>query len=518
MDRDTLLHILDTAYQDRIDVLDLSGLDLQDLPAEIGRFVHVRRLFLADNRLTTLPPEIAQLTSLELLDLRRNRIRHLPEQMASMAALVYLWLDGNGLTALPPVVMALTGLQRLILRHNLLTALPSGMGALTRLRELSIQDNRLISLPEEIGQLSALELLFLSGNALTALPVSLRDLAALQRLDLRDNQLQDLPVGMYRLTSLVQLDLRGNPLLTVPEALLANPEDVEAIRASSRERDATNRVPLREGRLVVVGAPGVGKSALIRRLREEPYVAAESPSGVLTIRVWSVPDTPASGGEPGQAVRLNVWELAGSEAAQGVYAHMITPGILILLVVDDRAGEAWRQVDRWLGLVSRFGVESPVIVACTRSDQTLLEPEWEVWQQRHAVIREVVPRVSARTGEGMAALRQAVLRAAATLASVRALLPEAWQMARQQIEADDALTWTRESLGETYGKAGIAEPRAREDLTEILCRLGLLLPGGQGSYCHPEWGSQVMSRLLNAPALARNGGLVESAVLPQLAA
>ncbi|MBF0153343.1 MAG: leucine-rich repeat domain-containing protein [Magnetococcales bacterium] len=517
MDRDTLLHILDEAYQEQVDLLDLSGLDLQELPAEIGRFVHIRRLFLADNRLTTLPPEIAQLTSLELLDLRRNRIRHLPAQMATLSSLSYVWLGGNDLTALPPVITALTSLQRLVLRHNRLTTLPPEVGALTRLRELSLQDNRLTFLPEEIGLLKALELLFLADNALTSLPVSLRELTALQRLDLSGNQLRDLPVGMHRLTSLVQLDLRKNPLSAIPEALQAKPEDVEAIRSLSRQRDATNRIPLREGRLVVLGPPGVGKSALIRRLREEPFASVEAPSGVLTIRVWHLPDTLTQSDKVGSSIRLNVWELAGSEAARGVYPWLLAPGTMILLVVEDRGGEAARQIDRWLALATRPGVEIPVIVACTRSDQTLMEPEWEFWQQRHPCIREVVPQISARTGEGMAALRQAVLRTALTLESVRALVPETWQRVRQSIEAEDTPAWTRESLYATYIEAGITESHAQEDLTEILCRLGLLLSGRRENYGSPEWGGRLLSRLLDAPAVVRQGGVLGASALLQLA-
>ncbi|MBF0135180.1 MAG: hypothetical protein H7833_02345 [Magnetococcus sp. DMHC-1] len=566
MDSENLLQILDEAFEEQTDILDLSGLDLKELPAEIGRFVHVRRLFLADNRLVTLPPEIASLTALELLDLRRNRLQQLPRQMAALHNLTYLWLGGNGLTELPPVVTALTGLQRLILRHNRLTTLPPEIGALTRLQELSLQDNRLTTLPEEIGQLAALELLFLGGNALTGMPVALRELTALQRLDLSNNQLQDLPVGIHRLTSLIQFDIRQNPLTEIPEALLAVPENVEQIRAWSRQRDATNRLPLREGRLLVAGPPGVGKSVLIRRLREEPPGVVEAPSGVMTVRVWNLPgsrarddksardqddksasrdqddksaprdqddksasrdqddksaprdqDDKSARDQGDSSIRMNVWELAGSEAARGVYPGMFLPGTMILLVVEDRSGDAGWQVARWLGMMTRPGVEIPVIVACTRADQTLLEPDREAWQQHNPALREIFPQISARTGEGLTRLRQAILRTAQTLESVRALVPEAWQKVRHRIEAEDVPLWTRESLHAVYAEAGISEPHARHNLTEILCRLGLLLPGGEGDHVNPAWGSRVLNRLLDAPSLVRNGGIMPASDLIHLA-
>ncbi|MBF0426456.1 MAG: leucine-rich repeat domain-containing protein [Magnetococcales bacterium] len=518
MERDSLLRILDTALEEASEVLDLSGLGLAELPPEIGQFGHVRRLFLADNHLTTLPPEIAQLTALELLDVRRNRLRDLPAALATLPNLAYLWLGGNDLVALPPVVTRIPGLQRLVLRHNRLTTLPPEIGELTQLRELSLQDNRLEHVPEEIGRLAALELLFLSGNVLTTLPVALRELTALQRLDLSGNQLRDLPVGLHRLTALVQLDLRKNPIAEdVPAALLAEPEDVEAMRVFSRQRDMGHRLPLREGRLVVVGSPGVGKSALIRRLREEPFAAAEAASGLLTMRVWSLPDTSTEGDKVGDPIRLNVWELAGSVAARGVYPWLLAPGTMMLLVVEERDGEAARQVGQWLNRLRRPGVEIPVVIACTRADQTLLEPATAGWLESYAGVCAVVARVSARTGEGMVALRQAILRVALTLESVRARVPEAWQKVREAIEADDTPVWSQEKLHALYAATGVAQEYAREDLTEILCRLGLLLPGPPGLYCTPEWGGRLLGRLLDAASVVRGGGLVAAAVLQQFA-
>ena len=54
--------------------LDLAGLDLKNLPPEIGQLTSLQSLELVENKLSALPPEIGQLTSLQLLSLGGNQL------------------------------------------------------------------------------------------------------------------------------------------------------------------------------------------------------------------------------------------------------------------------------------------------------------------------------------------------------------------------------------------------------------------------------------------------------------
>src|SRR3972149_3393614 len=55
--------------------LDLSGLGLTALPAELWQLTALERLDLSENQLTTLPPEIGRLTALMQLYLGDNLLR-----------------------------------------------------------------------------------------------------------------------------------------------------------------------------------------------------------------------------------------------------------------------------------------------------------------------------------------------------------------------------------------------------------------------------------------------------------
>lgn len=54
--------------------LDLAGLELEELPPEIGQLTGLQQLDLRGNQLSNLPPQIGQLTSLKLLFLGNNQL------------------------------------------------------------------------------------------------------------------------------------------------------------------------------------------------------------------------------------------------------------------------------------------------------------------------------------------------------------------------------------------------------------------------------------------------------------
>jgi Leucine-rich repeat (LRR) protein len=184
------------AYQKDSTRLNLRGLRITSLPAEIGNLVKLTELGLGDNQLTTLPESIGGLT-----------------------ALTDLYLGGNRLTALPESIGGLNALTNLNLYGNQLTTLPEQIGDLTALTYLNLYGNQLNTLPERIGDLTALTCLHLAGNQLTTLPERIGDLTALKFLNLAGNQLTTIPERIGDLTALTYLNLYGNPLTPSPALL-----------------------------------------------------------------------------------------------------------------------------------------------------------------------------------------------------------------------------------------------------------------------------------------------------------
>jgi internalin A len=201
------------------DVLDLSGLELPEVPSEIVELTSLQTLYLTNNQISSLPSEIGQLTNLQALYLTNNQISSLPSEIGQVTSLQTLDLTNNQISSLPSEIGQLTSLQTLDLRNNRISSLPSEIGQLTSLQTLDLTNNQISSLPSEIGQLTSLQTLDLMDNKLSSLPSEIGQLMGLQSLGLMDNQLSLLPAATLQLTGLQSLDLMGNRLSSLPAGI-----------------------------------------------------------------------------------------------------------------------------------------------------------------------------------------------------------------------------------------------------------------------------------------------------------
>ncbi len=156
---------------DTLEVLNLSGNQLDSLPADLSRLRKLRILFCSDNPFTEVPECLGDCPQLEMVGFKANRIRHLPAD------------------SLPPA-----------------------------LRWLILTDNQLESLPAEIGNCRRLQKLMLAGNRLTSLPPSLSECTHLELLRIAANRLQLLPDWLLTLPRLSWLAFAGNPFSDANEA------------------------------------------------------------------------------------------------------------------------------------------------------------------------------------------------------------------------------------------------------------------------------------------------------------
>ncbi len=199
--------------------LDIENNQLTNLPKSIVQLTNLQELYVCDNQLTSLPEEIAQLINLRRLFLDNNQLKSLPKSVIHLTSLRELDLDNNQLKSLPESLTYLTKLQRLDLCKNQLTGLPDAISQLTDLEELSLHNNKLTSLPESLGHLINLQRLYLHNNELTSLPDAIAQLTNLQVLHLSDNQLTSLPREIAHLVNLQELDLTDNQLTSLPGAI-----------------------------------------------------------------------------------------------------------------------------------------------------------------------------------------------------------------------------------------------------------------------------------------------------------
>lgn len=135
----------------------------------VGSLPNLRVLSLEQCGLTELPEELAQLAPvLTKLHLNKEPIEQLPAWLAQFEHLRTLSLCSCPLRRLPEWLVKIQSLIRLALPDNLLTEIPMSIGFLPELIELNLSDNQIRRLPTTLRQLSQLRRLFLGGNPISA--------------------------------------------------------------------------------------------------------------------------------------------------------------------------------------------------------------------------------------------------------------------------------------------------------------------------------------------------------------
>ncbi|CAH6780849.1 Protein kinase [Vibrio chagasii] len=167
---------------DSLEILDLSGNQLSDLPEEISQLTHLRIIFASNNLFTHLPDVLGSLPKLEMIGFKTNQIKTVSE------------------VSLPPL------LRWLILTDNAIEVLPNSLGERPRLQKLALAGNQLRALPESMEKLSNLELVRLSANQLT-----------------------EFPEFLIKLPKLAWLAFAGNPFCKHPSSL----DSVPAVSSQS---------------------------------------------------------------------------------------------------------------------------------------------------------------------------------------------------------------------------------------------------------------------------------------------
>jgi hypothetical protein len=232
---------IEACWRERSDRLDLQGLGLVTLPAEIWPYlthlgdldlddnhfssvpeglVHLTSLdtlYLAGNQLETLPKWFGQLNQLEFLDISENYFNTLPEILSQLQNLAILRCSINDFHTFPPVIVQLTQLEELDINLNRLSKLPSQVGQLSQLTYLNLADNHLTTLPHQFNQLQNLEKLILDGNAFGMVPSSILQLTNLGVVSFKDNQLMEFPLELTDLPALYKFNLAENYLYTDSE-------------------------------------------------------------------------------------------------------------------------------------------------------------------------------------------------------------------------------------------------------------------------------------------------------------
>ncbi|MEZ8787017.1 leucine-rich repeat-containing protein kinase family protein [Vibrio splendidus] len=183
-----------------------------------GQLKGIKRLKLSEG-LTEFPLEILELAdSLEILDLSGNQLSDLPEELSQLTNLRIIFASNNLFTHLPDVLGTLPKLEMVGFKTNQIKTV-SEQSLPAQLRWLILTDNAIEVLPSSLGERPQLQKLALAGNKIRVLPDSMENLSNLELVRLSANQLTEFPEFLIKLPKLAWLAFAGNPFCKHPSSL-----------------------------------------------------------------------------------------------------------------------------------------------------------------------------------------------------------------------------------------------------------------------------------------------------------
>lgn len=524
--------------------LDLSQLNLKELPESLQTLKNLTILNCSANRLTRLPEWIGRLKQLRFLVLSNNKISSY--DIADLPKLTHLFLSSNALREIPEAILRLRSLQMLDVDFNELTLLPPDLSRLRDLDSFSASGNplnnvqpvcelsklqtlfasycKLTAIPPEIGRLAGLSYLSLRSNQLRSLPASIGQLSKLAVLDLEGNDLQDLPASIRRIPELAQLYLHGNKSLRIPAEVLG-PGLLEADEQKAPPAKAADILdyyfrtrggarPLNEAKMILVGYGGVGKTSLVRRLTHDDFDTREAKTEGIAITDWPVQLN-------GEDVRLHVWDFGGQEIMHATHQFFLTHRSLYLLVLKGREGHEDADAEYWLSLIRSFAGDSPVIVVLNKIKEHPFSLNRRGLLDRYRNVRTFV-ETDCSDGSGIDQLRALIRSETDSLPNLRDPFPAAWLAIKNRLAgmrenyiSFDQYTQICQGLQES-------DREGQERLALYLHVLGIALnfkddPRLRDTHVlNPRWVTNGIYRILNHERLARQKGEIRLADLSEI--
>jgi hypothetical protein len=480
-------------------LLDLSGDQLTELPAEVAQLRNLEKLYLTDNQLTELPAEVVQLQNLTTLDLGGNQLTELSAEIAQLQNLTELDLTDNQLTELSAEVVQLQNLTALFLSGNQLT-----------------------KLPVEIAQLQNLKMLFLNDNQLTGLPVEIAQLQNLRSLFLSDNQLTKLPAKIAQLQNLETLYLDDNPLN--PDLAAAYEEGIEAVFIYLRAQ-AEASIDLNEAKLILVGEGAVGKTCLLNALRGDPWMPHRPTTHGIEIKSVNVT-------HQNTAITLNGWDFGGQQVYRPTHQLFFSAPAIYLVVWKPREGPQQGFVKEWISLITRREPTAKILIVATHGGPGQRQPDID----RQELIDEFgsntilgfhhvnsQPDDTTQQPKGIAELRDTIANIAAALPEMGRTVPAKWQHTRELLQQSPHAYLPHSEVIQICTDQGIPTDQA-ELFLQISNRLGHLVyyHKDQNSIIRnfvilkPDWLAKAISFVFDDPTTRDRSGLADFDHLSQL--
>jgi len=526
------------AKENNLSELNLSNLDLTELPIELFELTKLTKLKLNNNKLVVIPKEIEKLKYLNLLWLFNNQIKTIPYELIKISELRYLDLHGNKIISIEPWISKFK-LKTLSLSYNQLKYLPENIEKLPNISNLFLYGNPFEDIPiGMIGRSFTDNCLFnvmqfkiaeqkikkekdkqtrsldLSKLNLTDIPNEVYSLTHLQFLNINDNNISELTNNISRLKNLVSLLIYNNPIENIPLELIGKNHKENCLaaikdylRSVQNEEDT---VKLYEAKLLLVGRGEVGKSELIEALTTDNYKFDKgriSTQGI-SIKAWNFKMSNELIEKTGtENFRVNVWDFGGQEIYRATHQFFLTKSSFYIFVWDARKEEDHLTFEYWLNVIQLLSDNSPILIVQNKADERTKEINQAEYKQAFSNILNFY-KTSCLTGEGINQLKNDIQKAIVNLPHVGNKWNKNRVKIREILEKDNRDYIDYKEYVDICYKNGLREDEP-DFLSDQLHKLGVLLHFQNDPnlidtiILKPEWATQACYKVLDNENIKR---------------
>lgn len=359
--------------------LNLLGNDLAEIKdGWLEQLPELRYLNVSENNLSafTIPKTLSQLTLLNLSENESLTAVKFPEIKLNQLQQLHLHDCRIEKLLIPE---GLTSLDWLDVARNKELKEITFQGDCPKLTYLDLSNNSLTKFSLPVG-FAKLKYLYLVDNRVEELSIGSK-MEALKTLHLRNNQLTDLPDNFLTLEGLEVVYLHGNPWTdALAKSLPSDKRDngLEAARAYAIE--AGKGMVLNDRvKIIIVGNGRVGKTSMLRRLRDEEF--DENEPYTHGIQLGELTPENLTGLKE-ETLRATVWDFGGQEIFYATHQYFLSDNALYLLAWTSEENvkehrkkegvirdESWRNEYYWINNIRHRGKGSPLLMIQTHCDK-----------------------------------------------------------------------------------------------------------------------------------------------------
>ncbi len=270
-------------------------------------------------------------------------------------------------------------------------------------------------------------------------------------------------------------------------------------------------------RLILVGEAGMGKSSLLRALKQQsfdPELPVTHGIQVDTLRLTHPQ-------RQGRELTLSTWDFGGQQIYQATHQLFLTRRSIYLLVWNARQGPEVCHLHFWLDTINALAPKAPILLIATHADEWPPEINLPYYRKKYPqLVGQCI--VSNKNSHGLDALKQQLLDLTANATLVGQKWSQNWLAAERELSTRREQYLERAIFLQVCKQHGIAEAEALGSFAPGLHDLGKILFFADDPLLSnlvvlkPQWISRAISAILDDRQTRQASGLLKHSDLSRI--